>query len=232
MKAIFLLAIYFFISGNSIFCQCPDPGLKIESQDCGIPQNLIVRSFTCSLMQVNWSGNKNQTYVLKATTTDPSTNIRSEAKTSAVSCDKNGNCSATIFVKEGLVTSWSVQALCVVENATFYSAEAKGADAAIPICPKVIGAPVNNDSLPAKDIHVYPNPSTGYLIVEYSNKTEGNIKFRVFDAGGKQVFNKLESASTDTRYKLDLRSLVNGIYILEVNNEKKINVMKFEIFRK
>lgn len=225
MKTIFLLFVYLFILSGSIFCQCPTPGIKIQSPVCESPKNLIIKSISCEEMEVKWLGNKNQAYILQASFTDPATKIQTEAKTSKIPCDQYGNCVATIFVKEGSEVSWSVQAICIIENAILYSAEINGGDSYSLYCKKA------NGIVATKEIRVYPNPTTGYLIVEYPGNIEGNIHFNIFDATGKKVFQNLEAGLVNNHYTLDLRRLVNGIYMLEMNNGKKVNVVKFELLR-
>ena len=233
MKAIFLQIILMFISGSSVFCQCTQSGLRIQSQVCDSPKNLIVNSISCTQMSVKWLGNEAQTYILKAVGTNLETKIPSEAKTSQILCDKYGNCTATVFVKESSNVSWSVQAVCLIENATFYSAESKGADAKVPLCEKENEIIPSKEIIPSNDFHVYPNPSTGYLIVDYSEKPDGNIGFRIYDVSGKKVFKKFEGGTTkvNSSYKLDISNLLNGMYLLEINNGKKTDLVKFELLK-
>src|SRR5258705_3000825 len=131
----FFLFMTFCLAGNTIFCQCTDPGLKIESQGCENPKSLAIRTITCSELSVRWSGTKNQTYIIQGVYTDASTLNQTKAKISQASCDNEGNCSATIYAKERSLVNWTVQAVCTIGNAIFYSAEIAGPEATAKSCP-------------------------------------------------------------------------------------------------
>ena len=188
----------------------------------------MINSISCSSLDVKWRGNKNQAYIVKATFTDPATNNIVEAKGANISCDDYGNCGATIPVKEGNNVSWSVQAICSPQGITLYSSNAKGPDANIPLCEK------KPDSSKVNAVHVYPNPTTNYLIVEYSGEVTGIIEFKIFDIAGKKVFDKFGNAviKTNNQYKLDLRNLLAGIYLLKVNNGNEVTKTKFVLLKK
>ncbi len=80
MKGTFLITIAFVALANTVLCQCPKNGLKIQSANCEDPKNLMVSSVSCSSLEVKWRGNKTQTYIVKGTYTDPFTNNTVEAE--------------------------------------------------------------------------------------------------------------------------------------------------------
>ena len=78
-----------------------------------------------------------------------------------------------------------------------------------------------------KTICVYPNPTTGYLTVEYYSKTAGNIEFKIYDVSGKMVFKQSGNAiKTSNRYQLDLRGFAKGTYMLKLTNGKEVSQVK------
>lgn len=228
MRTFFLITICLFIVITNSFCQCTQPGLKIQSPVCDTPRNLMVDSLAPAAMYIKWSGKKLREYIVTAFYSDPATNTEVKAKVSPVTCDSN-NCSAIIFVKEGIHVKWSVEAVCLVENASINSAAANGESTYVP-------SPIDqnkNMNIDEKGFNVYPNPSPGYLIIYYPVKIDGDIKFRIFDATGKQVFSKLESININaSRYRLEIQNLVNGVYLLEINNGTKVNSTTFELLKK
>lgn len=68
-------------------------------------------------------------------------------------------------------------------------------------------------------IQIRPNPSKGLITVSYySNKSTG-VQLNVFDINGKKVFaNIIKAVAGYNKYQLNLLSLTDGIYILQLNN--------------
>ncbi len=79
---------------------------------------------------------------------------------------------------------------------------------------------------------MYPNPTTGYLTVEYYSNNTGALQLNVFDMAGKKAFNQSGNAVTgNNSYKLDLHSLLPGSYMLEVNYNTEVSRIKFVLVR-
>ena len=227
MKAFVFLIGMSAVFTKELYAQCSKPGLKIQSEACNAPKDLEVKSFSCSEIKVSWTGNKEQTYIVKANSNDQVSGNVIELKTSQPICDDNGNCTATIKVNEGSDVSWSVQSFCTIKQANLYSAEINGTNADIPFCKKII------DSVKTVFL-VYPNPAPGYLIVDYLNVGNGsNIQLQIFDVAGKMVFKRAETLlSGINRYNLDLHNLPSGTYTIELFNGKLLHQNKFVLVRK
>ncbi len=230
MKPLFLLSIILSAFCSSVISQCPQPGLKVQSPVCDSPRNLKVNAINCQKLNVGWKGNKDQTYVVEATYMDAATNTIFHAKGTNISCGEYGNCSATISVKEGAKINWNVQSICLIEGATIHSYKVEGKQVFIPYCQPVTTREGNN--ITDETIRVYPNPTTGYLTVEYFSNNAGNIQFKIFDMNGKMVWEKFDVAKkTNNSYKLDLRNLLPGSYMLNVNNGGDVSRVKFVLIR-
>ena len=134
-----------------------------------------------------------------------------------INCDGLSHCTATIAVKEGAKVNWSVQAKC--ENG-IYSDTLKGAEVTIPFCDEQSGS-----------IHVYPNPTTGHLTVEYLGFNDGKVQFTIYDMEGKKVFSRMEEVQVgiNTPYQFDLDGLAPGLYLLEARNGASVKRVKFTI---
>ncbi|MEO6453715.1 MAG: T9SS type A sorting domain-containing protein, partial [Ginsengibacter sp.] len=175
-----------------------------------------------------WTGNKDQTYILKASYTDAAANNLIEIEGTKTSCDNNANCTGAISVKEGVTISWNVQAICSTDGVILYSSQVNGPDAYIPYCVEK-----RTDAVKENAVHVYPNPAANYLMVEFDGNITGAIQFRILDIAGKKVFDKMGDAvlKTGNQYKLDLRKLIAGTYLLEVHNGNLVNQTKFVLLK-
>ena len=227
MKRFFLMGAAGLIISCKAFSQCPAPGVKILSAACEDPRNLQVVSVSCSELKVKWLGNRGQTYIVKAVGTDPFTGNSFEEKTSNSTCDNLGSCQATLAIKQGGTVSWTVQAVCSAEGAVVYSSEVEGGTAVLPVCAKLA------DSSASQSVHVYPNPANAYLNVQYDGGIAGTTEFRIYDITGKKQYSRQDgtAAKTSNRYRLDVRKLPPGVYLLETANGNEIYQTKFVVGR-
>jgi len=63
---------------------------------------------------------------------------------------------------------------------------------------------------------VYPNPTKGYVNVEFKTDVKS---IKVIDVLGKEIFNEeIIEATTDTTKKIDLSNFTNGVYIVMVSD--------------
>ncbi|MBL7766600.1 MAG: T9SS type A sorting domain-containing protein [Chitinophagaceae bacterium] len=68
------------------------------------------------------------------------------------------------------------------------------------------------DSLTRKDIQVYPNPASDYIVVSYKSATNG--EFRLYNALGELIL-KTELSAINTKTHIPLLNLASGIYHFE-----------------
>ncbi len=68
-------------------------------------------------------------------------------------------------------------------------------------------------------LQAYPNPTTGYLVVDYQQHTAGSTRFVVLDAVGRQVHAVTgpDQPEGPQRQELDLGGLAAGIYLVQVS---------------
>ncbi|MCW3110042.1 MAG: hypothetical protein JWQ09_4548 [Segetibacter sp.] len=226
MKFFIAFLLILIVFDKNCYSQCPQPGLKIRSTGCDSPSNLSVNNMTCSVLKVKWQGKQNQSYIVKAIGLDPITSKTYEAEASKYSCDNNGNCIATIPIREGTNVSLSVQGICTEGGATIYGYKMEGKEAYIPICKQV----TNTTS---KLLRAYPNPTTGDLTVGYNGSVTSNTTFSIFDISGKKAFTISGDAvtRTDDGYKINLHGLISGSYLLKVSNGKEESRTKFVLIR-
>lgn len=232
LKILYKSVLYCFLNtciATAAFSQCPQSGLKIISKDCENPKGLAVASINCAEMKVKWLGNKNQSYVVKASavsSADRETAI--PVKGSEAVCDNSGNCTASLEVAEGTTVDWSVEALCTGQGVVTYSEAVDGPETYIPVCNKV------RETNTATGLQAYPNPSTGILTVDYTGSIKGTFHINIYDVNGKQVFTRSTTASskTNNQYTLNLNTLTPGTYLLETTNGKDKRQIKFVLMSK
>ncbi len=225
----FLLIIQLFALCSAAFSQCPPSAMKIQSPICDTPRNLKA-VLTCTTAKLNWKGNNEQTYIVNATGTDADSNTIFEIKEAKYSCDENGNCAATISVKQGVILNWNVQAICNINSAQIYSPVVQDKQTTIPAC-NAVAQNAKKDNLNGA-IRVYPNPTTGKLTVEYNSNDAGNIHLIIYNLTGKKI---LSTTSTlikgNNSYQLNLANLSQGTYYIELSNTIQSNRVKFVIQR-
>jgi hypothetical protein len=64
---------------------------------------------------------------------------------------------------------------------------------------------------------VYPNPTSGFLNISIPSSVEGTIDLRLLDVAGNLIQTSTIVAGQN---QLDVSSLANGVYLLEMNTDK------------
>lgn len=65
-------------------------------------------------------------------------------------------------------------------------------------------------------IKMYPNPATDFVTINFEDATNGNVN--IYNIAGQMIYNK--SFSQQSYIQLNIESLFNGMYIVEVRTEK------------
>ncbi len=92
--------------------------------------------------------------------------------------------------------------------------------------------PVNIEEEFINSMNVFPNPSSGFIKVNFNSNFNNDAQFNVYDLTGKLVYNQsLQTYSGINNHEIQLNHLKNGFYIVKINNEKseyigKINIIK------
>ncbi|AJR04802.1 T9SS type A sorting domain-containing protein [Siansivirga zeaxanthinifaciens] len=71
------------------------------------------------------------------------------------------------------------------------------------------------DKFELTDINIYPNPTENILHINFKDFLE--TKTLLYDISGRVILNKILSNVNST---INVSQLVNGVYILELSNEK------------
>lgn len=209
--------------------QCPKPGTEVQTPACMSPTNATIVSVSCNEVKVGFNGNEDQEYVVSVTITDGTSGLVRKLIAEKIICNRGNKCIAAIPVGDNDRVSWKVQAICNIMGATVYSMEVQGEDVQVPGC---INA---KNQFPPQHFNVYPNPATDYLLINFRFEGERDaIQFAIFDASGKKVLEKLQSNQNNglRTYRMDIKGLVPGTYMLEATNGGYTNRSKFLVVNK
>jgi len=234
MKSSIFLIILSFACGTLVYCQCPPSVLKIQTPACEAPKDLAVKRINCDSLIVKWQGNANQSYIIKTYSMDSLRNQPIVNEINKYQCSSNGTCTASIPVKQGTTINWSVQSICNINNTVFYSPTTEGKEANIPYCNAIASrSTMQSTTNTNTQLIVYPNPSQGYLNVDYNSKQNGIAVISVSDVAGKTVFNQAyDVVQNINHYQLNLHNLSPGVYLLSLKNGEEISYAKFSVLKK
>ena len=81
----------------------------------------------------------------------------------------------------------------------------------------------NPDSDAISDAKIYPNPTSEYLFIDLILNQANDFDAKIYDTNGKFVKSfKLENQSEGKHsIKININDLQSGIYLLNINNQKK-----------
>lgn len=215
--AMFLFSI--LMEYSFVLAQCQNFNLKFQNAFCDRPSDAIVKSTTCSDVVVKWQGNKNQTYQIEASGFNQLTGESIALQSTTPDCSFS-NCTATIFVKESMLLKWTIRSICKSDGATFYSDTLRGETVVVPSCSEQTGT-----------MHLFPNPTTGSITVDYLGNTSGKLQLLIYDIRGSVIFKKWESAEAGiySQYHFNLKGIPPGIYLLQAQIGAEITQVKFVI---
>lgn len=84
------------------------------------------------------------------------------------------------------------------------------------------------DVINGEFVEVFPNPSTGVFSLDLRDVMSNNNTITVTDLNGKQVFNQ-ERVAGNSVFNLNLNSVAEGIYLLQVTTEETTLINKLQI---
>ncbi|MBQ6560983.1 MAG: T9SS type A sorting domain-containing protein, partial [Paludibacteraceae bacterium] len=78
-----------------------------------------------------------------------------------------------------------------------------------------------------KEVSLYPNPMTEYLIISYPSETSKNITLSITDMAGRVVlFESFEVHAGENSLRVERGALATGEYILSLDNLKEKIIIK------
>jgi photosystem II stability/assembly factor-like uncharacterized protein len=94
-----------------------------------------------------------------------------------------------------------------------------------------IGIGVEETTLSADQVSIYPNPNKGVFKMKVKDELQGKINVKIVSIDGKLVYQQQYSNSANATLKVDVTDMPNGVYIAHISNgvssvSKKIQVQK------
>ena len=76
----------------------------------------------------------------------------------------------------------------------------------------------------ARNINIYPNPSSGIFNIRFSDSWKGDVGIKVVDIFGRSKYqNIIDNSSGSMSHRVDISSSSQGLYILELSQgDKKV----------
>ena len=91
----------------------------------------------------------------------------------------------------------------------------------------IMGLP-NNSGI--EDLAIYPNPSTDFITIRFSNSESGIINCKIFDITGKLLQEEtIEHIGGETIKKINTGNLASGLYLLQLETINGKEIRKFAI---
>ena len=90
---------------------------------------------------------------------------------------------------------------------------------------------VSIEEVPAEAFLVYPNPTSDRLYIDLQEEWFGKVQVQLMDLSGRVVMDRPLTVRTGTTSQLDLSSLQNGNYILQLVTDKWVKAQQVVVAR-
>jgi hypothetical protein len=91
------------------------------------------------------------------------------------------------------------------------------------------GVSVNEVNL-SPAIMVYPNPTSGILVIEFSEKYT-DIEINVYDLTGRVVYNRYYDEAVNNSLQITINHLQDGLYFLQLNTPQGRHIKKIDLIK-
>jgi hypothetical protein len=89
-----------------------------------------------------------------------------------------------------------------------------------------------NENTATLNVNLYPNPANDIIRVTIGQQQgSSEVTFRILNMLGAEVSSTIKSFNADGEYELDLTSISQGFYFVEINNDFGKKLVKFQISR-
>ncbi|MCX8534652.1 T9SS type A sorting domain-containing protein, partial [Chryseobacterium luquanense] len=112
----------------------------------------------------------------------------------------------------------------IVNNTTYYATQTVGvceSTASLAVLAYNASLSVGNATNPKADLQIYPNPVMDILSISGEEKI---VKFAIYSADGRKV---TEKTLTKDERSINVHSLVQGVYLLQVFTQDDVKTFKF-----
>jgi len=143
----------------------------------------------------------------------------------------SGNTTGNLFVVVGLDAStryeYQVQTVCAAGKSD-YTASCFFNTLATRPNNNLIN--LSNEVSQSNPLSIYPNPAVNSATVSYTADADNMITIRLYDITGKTISkNEYSALKGFNIYALDLNTVNKGLYMVEINNGRKVTVKKLYI---
>jgi len=87
---------------------------------------------------------------------------------------------------------------------------------------------INEDSF-AKNITVYPNPTSDKITIDINNNKAENITISLTNVLGQEVFVRQQSVAINAKEVIDIAAFAKGVYVLEIQQNEKSYLQKIVV---
>jgi len=75
----------------------------------------------------------------------------------------------------------------------------------------------NSDDFGTDEIHVFPNPASNYVEIDFNTRQQGRVRFMFYDNLGQKIYDKsFLSYGLDRVERINVATLPSGIYMIYV----------------
>ena len=79
------------------------------------------------------------------------------------------------------------------------------------------------ESIASSTISIYPNPTDGIFIIEFTTKTAIDVSFSVLNVLGQEIaLNKIKATVGINKQQFDLSGFAKGVYTLKLISENGV----------
>jgi hypothetical protein len=80
---------------------------------------------------------------------------------------------------------------------------------------KLLSLSAVNESEMVNTISIFPNPATNQITINFDDLKSKSVTTKLYDQSGRLIYSE-ENAASDNQLKIDISSVQNGLYILEI----------------
>jgi hypothetical protein len=78
-------------------------------------------------------------------------------------------------------------------------------------------------------LKVYPNPASDVLYLDFGMSNKLASKITIYNTIGEELIDESRSNSTSATMNIDIKSLKQGIYLLKIEMENSVKMVKFQV---
>ena len=81
----------------------------------------------------------------------------------------------------------------------------------------------------SKNLKIYPNPTTGIVVIDFLEPAKQDVVIRITDMSGKLVYTENASTKNLRQHQIELGQLSAGVYIMSIDTNGKTSTYKVAV---